>query len=101
MVLILCGFVVFTTGRLVLSLASLFVLVFFYSTVWRCGCFAWRRGGCGLCASRALLVYLARFGFCPFSLPLGVGDLAAAYDCGAPWSFLLTFWNISHQSKIW
>ena len=27
----------------------------------------------------------------PFSLPLGVRGLAAACDCGPPWTILLTF----------
>ena len=39
-----------------------------------------------------LFVYFARVNFCPFSLPLGVG-LAAACDCGTPWTILLTFFS--------
>ena len=72
--LILCTFVVYTTGRLIfLSLLVLFALV---SPI----CFSilitsFGEEGAGLCASRTfvcLFVCFARVCFCSFSLPLGV-----------------------------
>ena len=40
-----------------------------------------------------LFVCFVRVSFCHFSLPLGVGGLAAVCDCGTPWTFLLTFFG--------
>ena len=50
-----------------------------------------------------LFVYVARFNFCPFSFPWSQG-LAAVYDCGTPWTILLTFLlgqrKAEHNSKL-
>ena len=56
----------------------------------------------GLCASRAF-VFLHAFNFFHFSLPLARDQgLAAACDCGTPWTFLFTFFNICpcHESEM-
>ena len=66
MILNLFGFVVFITGRFVLSCLALCFRVF------------------------SSLAYFARVNFCPFSLPLGVG-IDCACDCGIPWTYLLNF----------
>ena len=45
-----------------------------------------------MCFSCICFVCLFAFvSLCAFSLPLGVGVLAAVCDCGIPWTFLLTF----------
>ena len=67
-VLILCGFVVYTTGRFTFSsLSELFVLVFPFSIVIK----SLGKKGAGLCASRAFVCFV-RVRFCRFSLPLGI-----------------------------
>ena len=39
-----------------------------------------------------MFVYFACVAFCLFVFPLGVRrGLAAAFDCGDPWAFLLAF----------
>ena len=84
-ILILCGFVVFTTGCFILSLALLFVLVQSCLALW-----SPRLGKRELVYVLLvhLFVYFERVNFCPFSLPLP--GLAVAFDCGTPWTFLLT-----------
>ena len=64
--LLLCGFVVFTTGCFVLGLALLFVLMFCNSVITLLG-----EEIDSLCASRAIVVYFASIEFCHFSLSLG------------------------------
>ena len=62
----------FTTGRFVLSLALLFVLVFF-SVLFSIVITSFGEERAGLCAFRAF-VYFARVNFFQFSLPFGVRD---------------------------
>ena len=71
MVLSLCGFVFFTTGRFVLCHTLLFVLVF-SSVLFSIMITSLEEEGAGLCASRAF--FFSDIIFCPFSLPLGVRD---------------------------
>ena len=71
----------------VLKSSRHFVLVFLHS-FWHCDHLAWGKRE----LVRVLLVHLfvcfVRVSFCHFSLPLGVGVLAAVCDCGTPWTFL-------------
>ena len=55
MILNLCGFVVCTTGRFVLSHALLFVFVFFQSYVFSIVIISLGEERAGLCASRAFV----------------------------------------------
>ena len=68
------GFVVFITGRFMLSIALLFVLVFFFLSFYHCDHLAWgRESWLGVCVLLVhLFVYFGRVDFFPFSLPLGV-----------------------------
>ena len=87
--LILCSFVVYTTGRLkFLSLLMLFVLV---SPV----CFSilttsLGEEGSGLCASRTFVCLCCACTYLSFSLPLCV-ESCLLCDCGIPLTFLLSF----------
>ena len=68
--IILCGFVVFTTGRFMFSLASCFVLFLqscFSIVITSLG----EEGELVYMLLVHLFVYFARI-YCPFSLPLGV-----------------------------
>ena len=50
-----------------------------------------------MCFSCICLFVLYVLVFCHFSLPLGVGGLAAVCDYGTPWTFLLTFFFTNIQ----
>ena len=72
MILCLFGFVVFTTGRFMLSCLAFFCG--FPSPVKHSDRLAWKRELVYVLLVR-LFVYIARFSFCRFfSLPLGVSD---------------------------
>ena len=76
-ILIVCGFVVFTTGRFVWSLALHFVLVLLFFFFQSClALWSPRLGKRELIYVLFvhLFVYFACVDFCPFSLPLGVRD---------------------------
>ena len=66
----LCGIVVFSTGRFMLSLALIFVLVFF-SVLFKWSPRLGKRVKVYMLLM-LLFVYFARIKFCPFSLPLCV-----------------------------
>ena len=50
--------------------------------------------------SRAFVCLFARDDFCPSSFPLGVAGLAAAFDCGTPWNFVLIYFDIHTRKKL-
>ena len=80
---------VFTTGRFILSLALLFVLVFFCPLALgslRLGREKKRESWYTYVLLVHLFVYFARVNLCPSSV-----SLVAFCDCGTPWIFLLTF----------
>ena len=88
-ILILCGYEVFTTGRFMFSLASLFALVFFHS----CYHLTWGRESWSMCFScicffilHALIAVLFLF-----LVVSGIGCGNCSCDCGPPWTFILTF----------
>ena len=86
-VLILCGFVVYTSGRFMFSLALLFVLVFFFQSF---------QHVCSPRLGKRQLVYVRLVHFFlrtlifVLSIFLLVSVLAATCDCGTPWTFPLT-----------
>ena len=83
----LCGFVVFSTRRFVLSHALLFVLVFFFSVLLSIVITSHGEEGAGLCASRAFVcVFCTRQFLSVFS-----SFCSQACDSGTPWTFSLTF----------
>ena len=112
-VLILCGFVVYTTGRFVLwlyglyygalrvgSCLALYSLVFCQSFC-SCGRLAWVRVCCvcvwggggewaGLCASHAFVCLICTRYVLSFVSSSWCQRLSATCDCGTPWNFLLT-----------
>ena len=95
-----CGFVVFTTGRFMLSLVLFFVLVFiffffFFVVVvfFFFGLVITSLGEerAGLCSSHAFVCLVCTRRFVSFFSSSWCRGLAAAYDCGTPFTFLLTF----------
>ena len=86
--LILCSFVVYTTGRFMFySLLVLFVLVSpLVSAFW-----SPRLGKRELCASRTFVCLFCACMLLSFFSSSWCRGLAAVCDCGIPWTFLLTF----------
>ena len=85
--LILRDFVVFTMGRVVLSLALLFVLVFVQCLITSPG----EERAAGLCDSRVFVCLVCTRSFLSFFSCFWCQWLSAACDCGTPWAFLFTF----------
>ena len=91
-ILILCGFVVFTTGRFVWSLALHFVLVLlFFSVLFSIVITSFGEERADLCAFRAFVCLFCMRWFLSIFSSSWCQGLAAVCDCGTPWIFLLTF----------
>ena len=91
----LSGFVVFNTGRFMLSLTLLFVLMLFFSVLFRNVITSLRDERDGLYDSDAFVCW-----FCTsFFSSAWCWGLAAAYDCGSPWTFLLNFMITSLEEE--
>ena len=55
--------------------------------------------GADLCASRAFVYLFCTREFLTFFSSSWCQGLAAASDCGNPWTFLLTFYRANHSDK--
>ena len=88
MIFVLCGFMVFTTGRFMLRLALFFVHVCFVFCSFSIVVSSFGEVRAGLCASRAFVLFVLHA--LVFVLLLFLSGLAAACDCDTLWTFLLT-----------
>ena len=82
-----------------LSLALLFVLVFFLSVLVSIVITSLGKERYGLCSSRAF-VYFARVNCRPFSLPNGVRGWLRCVILALPCTFLLTFIHPRHLKSV-